>query len=76
LGEKGPIFQLSPQAYALLCLFDGEHSMSAAIDYAKQLGSKARAQEEIEDMIAMIRYAQFEAGTVIDEQALEAILRG
>jgi len=53
LGEKGPIFQLSPQAYALLCLFDGEHSMSAAIDYAKQLGSK-----------------------VIDEQALEAILRG
>jgi len=50
--------------------------MSAAIDYAKQLGSKARAQEEIEDMIAMIRYAQFEAGTVIDEQALEAILRG
>ena len=76
LGEKGPIFQLSPQAYALLCLFDGEHSMSAAIDYAKQLGSKERAQEEIEDMIAMIRYAQFEAGTVIDEQALEAILRG
>ena len=75
LNEQGPTFELSPQAYLLFCLFDGVTSSVSAADYAEKLGLEKNGLETIGELMAMVRYAGLEADTIIDEQALRAVLR-
>lgn len=74
LNEQGQSATLSPQAFLLLCLFDGVTSRAAAEEYAGRLGFEESGAEVVERLLTLIRYARLGAGEVIDEQMLGAIL--
>jgi hypothetical protein len=75
LNERGQIFTLSLTEYSLLCLFDGETSRQDAVSYAERLLGNGSGSDLVEEMIALVRYGEFEARNFVDEQALNAILR-
>lgn len=74
LNVRGQTFELSPQAYLLLCLFDGVTSKKAAADYAEKLELNKAGKVIVEGLMTMARHARLEAAPVIDEQTLRAIL--
>jgi hypothetical protein len=75
LNEEGAAFQLSPQSFSLLSLFDGETSRERAVAHAETLGGDRSGAELLEELQTVIRYARFTAPVVVDEQALAALLR-
>lgn len=75
LNGRDQSYDLSPKAYSLLCLFDGETSRAYATEHAERLWSEGRGAEMVEDMVTLVRYAQMDAVDVLDEESLRAILR-
>jgi hypothetical protein len=74
LNARGQTFELSPQAYLLLCLFDGVTSKNSAIGYTERLDFGGGGGEIVNQLMGLVRYARMEAGEVIDEQTLRSIL--
>jgi len=74
LNGDGQIFCLSPNEYSLLCLFDGETTKEYALS-AAGMTCKESGSEFLEEMLALIRYGDFEAQEILDEKALSTILR-
>ncbi len=69
---REPPYQLSPNAYSVLCLFDGETAWELAERHAARLGGgDARLLDELR---GLVRYARLEPREVVDEQALAALL--
>jgi hypothetical protein len=64
LNDTGTGFRISDEAYLLLCLFDGETPKSSA----------ASKSNLLDEMMTLVKYAQFEAESIIDDEKLQAIL--
>lgn len=74
LNGTGQVFTLSAREYCLLCLFDGETSRAYAVNYAESLWGERRGIDLVEEMLALVRYGEFEARPFIDEYTLNTIL--
>jgi len=74
LNESEMVFELSPLAYAMACLFDGETSKSDAIYRAASLVGQDAAEKAIEEICTMVALGHLEASARIDEEVLRGIL--
>lgn len=76
LNEPGQRFLLSPRAYSLFCLFDGETPRAYALRYAERLTTEKSGGTSVEEIATLVRHAQLEVDASVDEEMLASILTG
>lgn len=76
LNQSEMVFELSPLAYSVACLFDGRTSRCDAIRRAASLVGEEAAEKVIEEVGAMVQLGHLEAWVRIDEELLRGILAG
>ncbi len=74
LNSSEPSVEISPETWLLLSLFDGETSYAEAVSFTERLFGEGRGRETMDGLLAFVRYANFEAGDILDEQALGRLL--
>lgn len=67
LNEQRHIFQITPLAYSLLCLCDGDTSTEEAAERLAQIVGRNEAWKVIDDVCGMIDFAGFRAPPIFTE---------
>jgi hypothetical protein len=74
LNSESQSYSLTPEAYAVLCLFDGETTRDSAALYAQQLPSNAAGAGLVDQIFALVDHGDFAARPIVDYRALSDLL--
>lgn len=75
LGSSSQRYPLSPQDYALLCLFDGETSRRQAAAQASSAWGRSEGLERFDALVRWVRQSGLTVRPLIDENRLRSLLK-